>query len=334
MRGIPQLQSYQTDFSAAYLYQVTNPPPPNLQSWMQSIAPPPPTPQLWSAPAAAPTPSTIANTATPYYHSGPHPNTCTFCCTQGHQVRECSIVDEYVKSRCAAYVNNHIHLPNGQPVPFDGTQQGIRGSIDTWLTSQTASVSALAQVCSIFMWEQPPHFDMHNTSWIEEVVESHIIQVVDAVIPTEDKGQEFSHNIFEVFAAKRTKPSKASELSAPPPPAQVILPPINTSATSPSTLQPNLQYHYQCDAKDFRLVTELEDFLLQGKLSLTMPAHILAASSTICKDMFDRLKVRCVETNEYEAVFAGGRQPSIAPVPVLCRTTVHEDTADHSFIDN
>jgi len=243
-------------------------------------------------------------------------------------------VDEYVKSGRAAYVNDRIHLPNGQPIPFDGTRQGIRGSIDTWLTSQTTSVPAPAQVCSVFMWEQPPHFDTHNTSRIEEVVESHIIQVADTVVPAEDEGQEFSHDIFEVFTAEKTKPSKASELSAPLLPAQVIPPPTNTSATSPGTLRPNLQYRYQCDTEDFRLVTELEDFLLQGKLSLTTPAHVLAASSTIRKDMFNRLKVQRVETNEYEAVFAGDWQPSVAPAPVSCRTTVHNDTTNHSFIDN
>jgi len=65
-----------------------------------------------------------------------------------------------------------------------------------------------------------------------------------------------------------------------------------------------------------------------------MPAHVLAASSAICKDMFNRLKVQHVETNEYEAVFAGDQQPSVALAPVLRRTTVHDDTANHSFIDN
>ena len=192
---------------------------------------------------------------------------------------------------------------------------------------------APAQVCSVFTREQPPHFDTHNTSQIEEVVESHIIQVADAIIPAEDKGQEFSHDIFKVFAAEKTKPSKASELSAPLLPVQAILPPINASATGLSALQPNLQYCYQCDAEDFQHVTELEDFLLQGKLSLTTPAHVLAASSTIRKDMFNRLKVQRVETNEYEAVFAGDQQPSVTPTPVSCHTIVHDDT-DHSFIDN
>jgi len=74
------------------------------------------------------------------------------------------------------------------------------------------------------MWEQQPHFDMYNTSQIEEVVESHIIQVADTIVPAEDEGQEFLHNIFKVFAAKKTKPSKVSELSALPPPVQVIPP--------------------------------------------------------------------------------------------------------------
>jgi len=117
-------------------------------------------------------------------------------------------MDKYIKSGRTAYVNDRIHLLNGQPVPFDSTRQGIRGSIDTWLTSQTASAPAPAQVCSVFTQEQLLHFDTHNTSQIEEVVESHIIQVMDTVVPTEDEGQEFSHDIFEVFAAKKTKPSK------------------------------------------------------------------------------------------------------------------------------
>ena len=41
-----------------------------------------------------------------------------------------------------------------------------------------------------------------------------------------------------------------------------------------------------------------------------------------------------METNEYEAVFAGDQQPSVALTPVLRHTTVHDDTANHSFIDN
>jgi len=39
---------------------------------------------------------------------------------------------------------------------------------------------------------------------------------------------------------------------------------------------------------------------MEGKLSLATPAHILAASPTICKELAEKLKVRRVETNLYE----------------------------------
>jgi len=51
----------------------------------------------------------------------------------------CALANEYIQSGHATYINNHIHLLNGQPVPFDGTQQGLKGSIDTWLTAQSMS---------------------------------------------------------------------------------------------------------------------------------------------------------------------------------------------------
>lgn len=81
-------------------------------------------------------------------------------------------------------------------------------------------------------------------------------------------------------------------------------------------------------------MTELEDFLLQGKLSLTTPAHVLAASSAIRKDIFDKLKVRCVETNEYEAVASGDWQPSVTSTLVSRRATVHNNPTNFSSIDD
>ena len=39
---------------------------------------------------------------------------------------------------------------------------------------------------------------------------------------------------------------------------------------------------------------------MEGKLSQTTPAHILAASPVIRKDLVERLRVRRVETSSYE----------------------------------
>ena len=63
-----------------------------------------------------------------------------------------------------------------------------------------------------------------------------------------------------------------------------------------------MQYWYQSNAEDQQLVSKLEDYLMQGKLSLTTPAHVFAASPTIRKDVVNKLKVQRIETNEYEVV--------------------------------
>jgi len=42
-----------------------------------------------------------------------------------------------------------------------------------------------------------------------------------------------------------------------------------------------MQFKYQLNAEDHHLILELEDYLMQGKLLLTTPAHIFAASPVI-----------------------------------------------------
>ena len=176
-------------------------------------------------------------------------------------------------------------------------------SIDTWLNSQIAPTAAPAQSRGIFTQDTLPHFDPSNasTSQIEEVVESHILQVKDSITTDEE---EFPHDIFEVFTTEKKqvdKASKALELSAPPPPTQA-------PNTSSSSTWPNTQYRYQSNAEDQQLTMELEEYLMKGKLLLTMPTHVLAASPAIHKNMAEKLKVQCMETNEYEVVAAGDLQ--------------------------
>jgi hypothetical protein len=51
-----------------------------------------------------------------------------------------------------------------------------------------------------------------------------------------------------------------------------------------------VQYRYQANAKDQHLTAELEEYLMQGKLSLMTPAHIFAASTAICKLIAEKLR--------------------------------------------
>jgi len=132
-----------------------------------------------------------------------------------------------------------------------------------------------------------------------------------------DKEQEFSHDIFKGFAAEKKKhgdkAGKALELLAPPPATPI-------HAASSSVQCPNTQYRFQANVEDQQLVVKLEEYLMQGKLSLTTPTHVFAASHTMRKNIAEKLKVRKVETNEYEAV--------LSKDPTARRTTLHEDSFD------
>jgi hypothetical protein len=129
-------------------------------------------------------------------------------------------------------------LLNGQPVPFDGSCRGLQASIDAWLTSQ-APASTPAQTHAVFTCDAPLHFDSRkaSTSWIKEVIESHILQIKDATAPQEED-EEFSHDIFEVFATKKkkhgAKTSKVPELATPLP----VTPMPATSTTTPQCKVP------------------------------------------------------------------------------------------------
>ena len=293
----------------------------------QAPAPLPPAPQQWNAQATAPAPAPApqianASTITSFFQTPPLSDGCAFCTTQDHRLRQCSSAKEYLVSGRASLVGDRIHLPNGQPIPFDGTRQGLKASIDMWLTTQNALTTA--QTRTVFARDAPPHFDSHNTSnsRIEEVIESHILQVREATAPDDDE-EEFSHDIFEVFAAEKkkreNKSSKALELSVPPPSTQA-------SASGSGNIRPNMQYRYQSNAEDQQLVSKLEDYLLQGKLSLTTPAHVFAASPTICKNIVDKLKVRRMETNKYEVVPA--QRPPMTIHEVTNTATIIEQPPD------
>jgi len=278
MFGVPKLE-YRTGSPAiAYLYQPAAPQPPTSQPWSAPTTVPAPTP---------PAPAASTGTAASFFCFGPRPKACTFCRAENHRVRDCTLASKYVKSGRASIVNDCIHLLNGQPVPFDSSRRGLKASIDMWLNTQIAPAAAPAQSRAVFTRDTPPHFDSNNasTSQIKEVVKSHVLQVRDSI--TTDKDEEFSHDIFKVFATEKKqvdKVSKAPELSAPPPPTQV-------PSTSSGSTQPNTQYQYQSNVEDHQLTTELEEYLMKGKLSLTTPAHVLAASPAICKNLAKKLKV-------------------------------------------
>ena len=147
--GIPKPEYRTGPITSTYMYQ--------------PALPPPLPPSHWSTPAAAPVPPTSASATASYFCFGPCPETCAFCHAEGHCIRMCPTASEYLNSRHVTIINEHLHLPNSQPIPFDGTRCGLKASVDAWLTMQTPAPT-VAQTCTIFMRESLLHFDSHSTS--------------------------------------------------------------------------------------------------------------------------------------------------------------------------
>ena len=153
---------------------------------------------------------------------------------------------------------------------------------------------------------------------------------VTSTTDTEDDSDsdDESQDIFKVFAAEKKrhagKPSKLPEAKPAKPATLEVLPdpqvdPIKSSpSTQPHSIKdtsqeklskPPAQYRYQSTAEDQRLVEELLAWLLDGKLTHTTPAHILAASPSIRKDLVERLRVRLVLQRLKEPELAGAEPP-------------------------
>jgi hypothetical protein len=97
---------------------------PARQSWIQS-----------SPPVAVPT------DPSQFFRRPRRTSGCVFCAQRGHQVRGCPAAEEYVRTGRALIQNDRLHLPNGQPIPNDGSGRGLKHAIDTWLAADSARPS-------------------------------------------------------------------------------------------------------------------------------------------------------------------------------------------------
>src|SRR6202012_1191187 len=102
---------------------------------------------------------------------------------------------------------------------------------------------------------------------------------------------------------QRRKPTKHPKAPPLPPvcptpmpaPAPTPIPPTLAPAPRPSGASRPPQFKYQASIEDQKFTDELITLLLEGKLSNTTPAHILAASAPVRKAISDRLRPQRVE---------------------------------------
>jgi len=121
-----------------------------------------------------------------------------------------------------------------------------------------------------------------------------------------------SNDIFKVFATEKKK-RKNKLPEAVPPTIEALPPPSDPPKPAP-------QYRYQSGAKDQHLTSELLSLLMDGKLALTTPAHIFAASPSIHKDVAEQLHIHCVEIGACEEITASSPITTVYPPPPIVPT--------------
>ncbi|KAI9437811.1 hypothetical protein BJY52DRAFT_1196292 [Lactarius psammicola] len=211
--------------------------------------------------------------------------------------------EEYVDTGRVKIVNNRLFLPTGQPIPNDGHGLGLQASIDAWLSANVQSSSDTAT--PTLQRDAPPHTTSYSFEIVPEPVVStgaYITEEVDSDTGDSDKNYTTDfYDMYEVFSTKKKdsrpfKPATTPTNPPSPPPA-----PVAPSATSTSTSRVP-QYRYQATAEDQALTKELLGWILEGKLDKATPAHILAASPLVRKELVEHLKPRRVETASFEQV--------------------------------
>ena len=258
-----------------------------------------------SAPARQPWTQPAPSTAAPmdpslFFRRPPRTTGCAFCALQGHQVRGCPAAEEYVRTGRALIINECLHLPNKQPIPNDGSGRGLKSAIDTWLAANSArpgepsTVPTQATVTAAFQHTSSSQMALSFEAIQPAIPAAYITEATESCEENDEDGDSLSgelYDMYEVFAAEKKKRETRSSK----PPNAAPVPPPTTTVPIPSTSRAP-QYRYQSSAEDQKLTNELCTWLLEGKLAQTTPAHILAASAPIRKDLVDRLRTRRVET--------------------------------------
>jgi hypothetical protein len=218
----------------------------------------------------------------------------------------------YVATGRAIVRESRLYLPNGQYIPNDGSNRGLKHSIDTWLlTNSTLAPDTLPPVANptapvtfrTVQRDAPPHqalsFEaIHSEVHMAEITDATDDEAQDELIEDEDLGIEL-FELYEVLATEKRKGNNAHHSRPKNAPAPAVAPaaastapvPANAMPSHPafnaanSTAWPAHQYQYQLNAEDHKLTSELSEWLLDGQLARTMPAHVLVASPHIRKEM-------------------------------------------------
>ena len=257
------------------------------QPWQQS-APPPPAPvpshQQWNQPTQ---PIMPPSDATSFFRIPQRMNGCAFCTQPNHGIRKCPIAMEYVRMDCTKVINDRLHLPNGQRIPNDGSNRGLKHGINTWFASGSSPApTSTTSSNAIPLQHEPPS----QLALSFEAMESHMVQLtnVSELEPepatTSDDLAADLYDLHEVLAMEWKKREHRQPAARSPPssaPASTTLPSTIPVSWPPQTAAHSTpQFRYKSSAENLELTSQLFGMLWDSKLDQTTPAH--ASGKTPC----------------------------------------------------
>jgi hypothetical protein len=280
-------------------------------------APVVPARQPWAQRTPAPPPVPAASEGDAFFsdRNGARSRGCMFCGMLGHRIHGCPAAEEYYRTGRVKIIGNRLHLPTGEQIPNDGRGLGLKASLDTWLAANTQPPSDTTT--STPQRDPPPHATSYSFEISPEPTVptgAYITEEADIVSGDDDDTYTTElYDMYEVFTTRK-KDSKSYKAPAPTSTSPPTLAPASTVPPAPSTSANRTpQYRYQASAEDQALTKELLDCILKGTLDKVTPAHILAASPPVRKELVERLRPRRVET----ASFKQADGEDVDPVSVL-----------------
>jgi hypothetical protein len=269
----------------------------------------------------------LTNEAASFFGKTPRTDGCAFCTLQGHLVKRCPAAEEYVRSGRATIKDGRIHLGNGQTIPNDGSGRGLKFAIDSWIAGTGPQPGESSPIISI---QTPGVAALSHDLPLQNTLSFEAVQYYTSLDDFDDSDLPFPdtdlYDLQEVLTAEEKQRTRSSRLPEATPAAPVFPTPtpapptIPTSAPAapPPTAKPPYtpgasrapQFRYQASIEDQKFTDELIALLLEGKLTHTTPAHILAASGPVQKALSDRLCPQRVEAGAFEEASNHISQPS------------------------
>lgn len=253
-----------------------------------------------------------ANTsATPYRREGQADRltNCSFCGLPSHYMRECEVLQEYLRLKKVKKdpESNKLVTPTGGPIPSGGRNECLKQRLDHWH----------AKVKSLFT--QVEDFEGSNDLLESMIVEiSPVCETVDSpaiVASYTEAEKEREQLVAAIRSGKPTHPRQtrgkpASQSEPRPFPAQPVQPaePKPVASTPVNAESPSIAPRFQnkSKAEDQELIDQLMKMILDGRLTEITPSHILASSPVIRTHLINYLRNQRVEVNHLTQTFEAG----------------------------